>query len=99
AVGGEENRHRRLHAGRELQQRLLDILDDRRNQPWRPMSTADVTHRAGTLQRRPCLFNLLLIGPRAQRELLRSQTETDDEFGSVAEQLGIGFLDKWMPMS
>ena len=97
-MGREENRHRRLHAGRELQQRLLDILGDRRNQSWRPMSTADVTHRAGTLQRRPCLFHFPLISPCAQRGLLRSQKETDDEFGSVAEQLGIGFLDKWMPM-
>ena len=62
------------------------------------MPTPDVTHRAGTLQRRPCLFNFLPIGPGAQRGLLWGQTETDDLFGIVGEQLGIGLLDKRMPM-
>ena len=97
-MGCKENRHRRLHVRRELRQGPVDILNDRRNQSRMPMPTADVTHRAGTLQRRPCLFHFPLISPCAQRGLLRSQKETDDEFGSVAEQLGIGFLDKWMPM-
>ena len=98
-MGCKENRHRRLHVRRELRQRPVDILNDRRNQSRMPMPTADVTHRACTLQSSPRLFNLLLIGAGAQRGLLWSQTETDDVFGSVAKQLGIGFLDKRMPMS
>ncbi len=98
-MGREQHGDTRTNSCRKLVEPLPDIVDDTGDELRMPVPASDVTDGMVIVQERLAFLQLLSIGTRAQRRLLRRHAEGDDVFGIVENHLCQRVLDERMPMA